>query len=345
MTSANKQHQPTDRRLRDVRKRGEVVTSHDVTSTFVFVGVTASLWLLGPKLFELLHDLVNHAFSSRALHSPGAFLMDLMQQTTMVLLFTLVPFAAIQLLFAIAGAFSQVGGLMAWTRVKPDMKRLNPAEGLKRMFSSRNVINLVKMLIKTLLLGALMYVVIRSSLDDAVRSGYGDVFSILHVASHLIMVVFAWAVLIYIVMAAIDYVHVRYEFMKQNRMSTDEVRREHKDSEGDPILLSRRRAAQQEAVYASLVDRVGAASAIIYSKQVALAIQYRGPKDLPRVIARGTGPVAAQIQRHAKEQLIPMQEDADLAHRLYEEVMIDRPVPRHLYVRIAKLLRWATGKE
>ncbi|HRK56520.1 MAG TPA: EscU/YscU/HrcU family type III secretion system export apparatus switch protein [Burkholderiaceae bacterium] len=342
---AEKKHQPTDRRLRDVRKRGEVVTSHDVTSTFVFVGSVILLWLLGSTLYDLLNDLISHAFSPRTLSSPDVYLTPLLQQTVMVLLYSLVPFAAVELIFGMAGAFAQVGGLMAWTRIKPDMKRLNPAEGLKRMFSSRNVINLVKMLIKTLLLGALMYVVIRSSLNDAVRSGYGDVFSILHVAAHLIMVVFAWAILIYIIMAAVDYVHVRYEFMKQNRMSTDEVRREHKDSEGDPILLSRRRAAQQEAVYASLVDRVAASSAVIYSKEVALAIQYRGPKDLPRVIGKGIGQVAAQIRRHAKEQLIPMQEDADLAHRLYEEVMIDRPVPRYLYIRIAKLLRWATGKE
>lgn len=341
---AEKQHEPTDRRLRDVRKRGEVVVSQDVTSTLVFVGMVVSLWIFGPKLYELQRDLFTHAFSPEAMRLPAEYIDRALQHATLVILWIFVPLALLELLFGVIGAFSQVGGLMAWTRIKPDINRMNPAEGFKRMFSTRNLINLAKMIIKTLLLGTLMYVVIRGSMDGALRAGYSDVFGVLQIAATLIMTVCAWAIVIYLLMAAIDYVHVRYEFMKQNRMSTDEVRREHKDSEGDPILMSRRRAAQQEAAYAGLVDRVRVSSAVIHSRTVALAIQYRGPKDLPRVIARGEGHVAAQIRRYAKEALVPMEEDASLAHRLYEEVMLDRPIPRHLYVRVAKLLRWAQGK-
>ncbi len=341
---AEKQHQPTDKRLRDARKRGEVVISQDVTAAVVFIGVVGSVWILGPRLYELQRDLLTHTLSAETLRNPGAHVVQLLQHTALALLWALIPFALVELVCGVAGAFAQVGGLVAFSRINPDMKRLNPAEGLKRMFAMRNVINLVKMILKTLLLGTLMFVVIRSSLDTALRAGYSDVFGVLQVASSLIMLVCGWAAVIYLVMAAIDYVHVRYEFMKQNRMSTDEVRREHKDSEGDPILLGRRRAAQQEAAYAGLIDRVNAASAVIHSSRFALAIQYRGPKDLPRVIARGEGHIAAQIRRYAKDGLIPMEEDGELAHRLYEEVMQDRPIPRHLYVRVAKLLRWALGK-
>lgn len=341
---AEKQHEPTAHRLRDVRKRGEVVISQDVTAALVFVGVVGSLWVLGPRLYELQRDLLTHSFSGDVFRDPGAYIAQMLQHTALVLLWALVPIALVELLCGIAGTFSQVGGLMAWSRINPDMKRLNPAEGLKRMFSTRNLINLVKMILKTLLLGTLMFVVIRSSLNTAVHAGYGTVFGVLQVAASLIITICGWAAVIYIVMAAIDYVHVRYEFMKQNRMSTDEVRREHKDTEGDPILLGRRRAAQQEAAYAGLNDRVGASSAIIYSARIALAIQYRGQKDLPRIIAKGEGHVAAQIRKVAKENLIPMSEDAELAHRLYEEVVLDRAVPRYLWPRIAKLLRWAKGQ-
>lgn len=341
---AEKQHAPTDHRLRDVRKRGEVVISQDVTAALVFIGVAGSIWVLGPRLFELQRDLLTHSFSGVVFRDPGTYIAQLLQHTGVILLWSLVPIALVELLCGIAGAFGQVGGLMAWSRINPDMKRLNPAEGLKRMFAMRNLINLVKMILKTLLLGTLMFVVIRSSLNTAVHAGYGTVFGILQVAASLIMTICGWAAVIYIIMAAIDYVHVRYEFMKQNRMSTDEIRREHKDTEGDPILLGRRRAAQQEAAYAGLNDRVGASSAIIYSARIALAVQYRGQKDLPRIIAKGEGHVAAQIRKIAKANLIPMSEDADLAHRIYEEVILDRAVPRYLWPRIAKLLRWAKGQ-
>lgn len=341
---AEKQHAPTAHRLRDVRKRGEVVISQDVTAALVFVGVASAIWILGPRLYELQRDLLTHSFSGEVFSDPGAYISQMLQHTALVLMWALIPIALVELLCGIAGTFSQVGGLMAWSRINPDMKRLNPAEGLKRMFAMRNLINLMKMILKTLLLGTLMFVVIRSSLNTAVHAGYGTVFGVLQIAASLIMTICGWAAVIYIVMAAIDYVHVRYEFMKQNRMSTDEVRREHKDTEGDPILLGRRRAAQQEAAYAGLNDRVGASSAIIYSARIALAIQYRGQKDLPRIIAKGEGHVAAQIRKVAKAKLIPMSEDADLAHRLYEEVVLDRPVPRYLWPRIAKLLRWAKGQ-
>jgi len=343
--ASEKTEQPTEKRLRDVRKRGEVVISTDVTSTLVFIGVVTALWLLGPKVWDLQRELWMNTVNSVGSADPAQSITRLIQLASLVLMWTMIPLLAIVTVFGVAGAFSQVGGLMAWTRIKPDMKRLNPVEGFKRMFSTRNLINLAKMLIKTILLSVLMYVVVRSSLDTAVKTGYTDVFGVMSIAARLIMTVCAWAAVIYIVMAVFDYIHVRYEFMKQNRMSIDEVRREHKDTEGDPILIGRRRALQQEAIYASIMDRVQACSAIIYAQGFAIGIQYLGPDDLPRVIARGQGEVAAQIRRIANENLIPMEEDPHLAQRLYEEVMLDRPIPRHLYDRVAKLLRWATGKE
>jgi type III secretion protein U len=115
--------------------------------------------------------------------------------------------------------------------------------------------------------------------------------------------------------------------------------------QGDPVNTSRRRSAHFEAVYASVGDRVRAASAVIHSASTAVALQYLGEKDLPRVIARGEGDQAAQIRRFAAEALVPMEFDPQLAGRLYDEVPLDQPIPRSLYAPVAKLLRWATGQE
>ena len=340
---AEKTRPPTAKRLRDVRKRGEVVFSTDVSSTLVFVAVVLALWLLGATAFSLLQELWRHATSIRLLEAPDAQIGELLTHAASTLLWGMVPIAAVAALAGIAGSFGQVGGLAAWSRLAPDANRLNPADGLKRIFSTRNLVNLVKMVVKTLLLVALLFVVVRGFVPSAVKLGHTYPAAMMSVGARAMLVTFGWAAVIYAAMAAVDYVHQHHEFMKRHRMSIDDVRRENKDTEGDPLLAGRRRAAHMEAVYMGLGDRVRAASAVIQSQRVAIALQYLGEKDLPRVIARGEGEVAQQIVRLAGEALIPVERDAGLAERLYDEVPADQPIPRSLHGPVARLLRWAQG--
>jgi type III secretion protein U len=201
------------------------------------------------------------------------------------------------------------------------------------------------MLVKTVLLALLMFVVIRGFLETAMKLGYAQPPAVLQVGGAALLTIFGWAAVIYVVMAGADYAHVHYEFMKQQRMSIEELMQEHKESEGDPLNASRRRQAHFEAIYLSLGDRVRAASALICSANTAVALQYLGEKDLPRVIARGEGELAAQMRRFAGEALIPMEFDAALAGRLYDEVPEGQPIPRSLFEPVATLLRWAEGRE
>jgi type III secretion protein U len=126
-------------------------------------------------------------------------------------------------------------------------------------------------------------------------------------------------------------------------MSIDEVRRDHKEAEGDPTTRARRRGTYYETIYAGLADRVAMASAVIHSDRVAVALQYLGERDLPRVIARGEAEIAQQIRRFAAEALVPLAFDAALAERLHADVPLEQPIPRRLYAPVAKLLRWAGG--
>lgn len=342
---AEKNHDPTPKRLRDARKRGEVVFSTDVSSTTVFVAVVLVMWLLGATGLSALRELWLHATGAPLLTAPGTGLPALLRHAEMVLLWAVLPVSAVAALAGIAGSFFQVGGVAAWTRLAPDVNRLNPAEGLKRVFSTRSLVNLLKMVLKTLLLGALMFVIVRGFLDTALKLGYVDPASALNVAARVVLVMFAWGAVIFAAMAVVDYVHQRHEFMKQQRMSIEELLREYKDNEGDPLMSGRRKAAHFEQVYASLSDRVRAASAVIHSPRIAVALQYLGDKDLPRVIARGENEVAAQIRRAAGEALIPVAFEPSLAERLYAEVPQDMPIPRSLYEPVARLLRWAQGDE
>lgn len=342
---AEKTHDPTPHRLEEARRRGEVVFSVDVASAAVFALVVGALWLGGPSLFGALRGLWLQASAPDLLSHPERHLAQLLSHTMQVLLLASVGCAAVAGLAGLLGSFFQVGGLLAWERISPNLQRLNPAEGLQRIFSVNNLVNLAKMLLKTLLLGAIVALAVRAALPAALKLGYAVPATALAAGARLVLSAFAWAGLVYLLLGAIDYLHVRHEFMKRLRMSIDELRQEHKDMEGDPVNRSRRRSAHQEAVYATLADRVKAASAVIHSRRVAVALQYLGEHDLPRVIARGEGERAAQIRRAAGEALVPMEFEPALAERLYGEVPEDRPVPRPLYEPVARLLRWAQGKD
>jgi type III secretion protein U len=342
---AEKDQEPTPKRLRDARKRGEVAFSADVAATTVFAVIVVSIWMGGHMIFSLLRELWLHATSTTLLARPNDRFGELLLHTGEVLLWGTLPVMGIAAVAGIVGSLFQVGGVVAWERLKPDVNRLNPAEGLKRMFSTRNLVNLLKMSLKTALLAALMFVVVRGFLDDSLKLGYARPGGIMGAAAHMVLIAFAWAVVIYALMAMVDYAHEHYEFIKQQRMSIEDIRQEYKEMEGDPINLARRRSAHFEAVYASLGDRVHTASAVIHSARVAVALQYLGETDLPRVIVRGEGEVAAQIRRFATEGLIPIEFEPGLAERLYEEVPQDQPIPRALYAPVAKLLRWAQGNE
>jgi type III secretion protein U len=339
-----KTQKPTPKRLRDARKRGEVVISQDVTSSAVFIITVVAVWLMGAMGFGLLKGLWLQATGAAMLARPGEHMAQVLQASAHTAFWGTVPIVAVALVGAAAAAFFQVGGLAAWEKLKPDLNHLNPAEGLKRIVSTRNLVNLLKMLLKTALLAALMFAVIRGTVGTALKLGHAPPATILGVGARIVFITLAWAAVVYLLMAAVDYAHQYHEFMKKQRMSIDEVRREYKDNEGDPINKGRRRSAHFEAVYAGLADRVRASSAVIHAAGVAVALQYLGDKDLPRVIARGQGDVAAQIRRFASEALVPTEFDSELAQRLHEDVGLDMAIPRGLYERVAKLLRWAQGE-
>ena len=341
---STKDQAPTARRLREARRRGEVAFSPDVASACVFVVVTVALWALGATVLGLLRELWLHATNPALLARPQAHLPEVMSHAVHALSWIVVPVLGVAALAGIAGSFVQVGGLLVFGRLKPDVKRLNPAEGLKRLFSTRNLFNLLKVLAKTLLLGVVAWCVVRGLLETAVRLGHLTPAGILATGGRALALLFGWAAVVYAIAAAIDFLHERHEFIKRQRMSIDEIRRDHKEAEGDPLTRARRRNTYFEAVYLGLGDRVAAASAVIHSNTVAIALQYLGPDDLPRVIARGENEVAQQIRRLAAECLIPIVADATLAQRLHADAALDQPIPPNLHAPIATLLRWAQGR-
>jgi len=341
---SEKKHEPTRRALRQARRRGEVAYSTDVTSTLVFAATTGAAAALAAPWLDSLHGLWQRATGAPVLKHPMDHLVPLLLDAGRVAFGGVLLVCAVALAAAAAGGVLQVGGMVAWQKLQPDFGNLNPPQGLKRIFSTRNLINLAKLLLKTALLAALMAVVVRAHLQTAAGIGHLAPGAQAAAVGQALLSTFAWAGLVCAAIAGLDHWHQRFEFMKQHRMSHEDLRRDHREAEGDPLNRSRRRSAHFESVYLSLADRVRAASVVVHSRRVAIGLQYTGEKDLPRVIARGEGAVAEQLQRLAAEAQVPVQFDATLAERLFDEASLDRPIPAGCYEAVAGLLRrvgWA----
>ncbi|MBR8239334.1 EscU/YscU/HrcU family type III secretion system export apparatus switch protein [Burkholderia sp. AU42008] len=340
---AEKDQKPTAKRLREAREKGDVPKSAETVSSAFFVGVCVALAVGIGSLFGRLQALFRLVFDAVGAADPSARLAVLIDGAARDWATQSAQIVAAGLLAGLLAGFVQVGGVMAWSRLVPQLSRLNPAEGMKNLWSLRNLVNLAKMLLKTALLVATLGWLIVESLDPSVQSGFTRPVSILALIVKLLMLLFGWAALIYIVMALIDIVHQRHEFNQKMKMSIDEVRREHKEDEGDPHIEAKRRQLAREVQFASLPDRVGYASVVVHSPRVAVALYYGGMGSLPWVLARGEGDAAERIVRLARDALRPTLANVGLAQALYETTPENGTIQPQHFREVAQLLKWATG--
>ncbi|MEQ5842618.1 EscU/YscU/HrcU family type III secretion system export apparatus switch protein [Paraburkholderia acidicola] len=342
---AEKNHPATARRLREARRKGEVARSADVITTVQFIVLLALIAGVAPIGIGLLHGLMDVAQQVIAARDPDTRLAVLLVAVRHVLLLSVLSLSGAVLLAGVIAGIVQVGGIVAWARLTPQISRLNPAAGLKRIVSMRALIDLAKAIGKTLAIGLILYAVIRGSIGAAVEAGFTTPAQIFALMGRLLSLLFGWAAVIYAIIAGLDFVHQRWEFARNHRMSTEELRREHREMEGDPMVSSRRSQLAREAQFASMQDVLRGASVVIYSARVAVALHYAGEPTLPRVIARGEGEAAERIRTIAQELLRPAVANTGLAEKLYENVPLGRYIDRGHFREVADALRWAGGGE
>ena len=342
--SADRTEKPTAKRLRDARKKGDIAKSRELTSTVAILGWLALLWFMTPMifrrfqaLFALIFDSIGRPFkdtvgdiSAAALDVSLALLLPMMLGATLLALFT---------------EFLQVGPIVAPSRVKPDAARLNPVEGMKRMFSQENWVEVIKSVVKTAALIGILVAVLRSELGSFVKLTTAPPGALGKAYGHATMVLAAWVIFVFFFVSVLDSAYQRFAYIKRLRMSRRDIRREHKEEEGDPQIKGRRRQLHQEWATRNLVEAVKTANVVVINPtHVAVAILYTpGETLVPVVAAKGEDHVAQIIREAAEEHGIPIMQNIDLARGLYERAEIDEFIPVEFFEAVAELLRWAAA--
>lgn len=342
---SEKTEKPTKRKLREARKKGDVLKSKDLAQTAVITVAVIFLTLsIGSVIAGVEHLFSGWRSSLELLNAADGveqqvFNVGLNLFAKLVLSLEVVVAATAVVITAV-----QVRGVFSLDPIKLKAERLSPGSNIKRLFSSRNLLDLVKNLFKITLLvgiGYTIFLAYRHTLFLSVSMTPQQIFALL---GRVLLILAVCAVILAWILSAVDYGHQFYEYMKQQKMSKDEVRREHKDSEGDPLIKSHRRMFHRMYATQSVGDTVKGANVVVTNPtHFAVALRYaRGTGSLPKVAAKGVDAAAEAIRLAAARHGIPVIEDRMLARRLFATVDTDAFVTSELFGDVARVLALAS---
>jgi flagellar biosynthetic protein FlhB len=340
-----KTEQPTEKRLRDARRKGQVAKSHDLSSAVLLVAAVAVLWIASGYMGGWLSSSMTEQLSFAS-----SFKGDLDERVALAalgagaksLLLALAPLFGALVVVAVLVNYLQVGSIFSFEPVKPNPNKLNPAEGFKQKFlKARPYVELAKTVVKLLVACVVVAAVLWSARSDIVRLTRQPPDVAAAYAGALFFQIGVRVGLVFLVIGAADYFLQRFLHRKELRMTKHEVREEYKETEGNPLHKSLRRQMHREILLQSVMEAVRRASVVVVNPtHLAVAIRYeRGETSAPVVVAKGAELLAARIRELAKESGVPVTRDVPLARALYE-LEIDEEVPEELYESVAVVLRW-----
>ena len=334
-------HAPTQKRLDDARKKGEVALSPEMRHATMMIGAAVIIGWVGLSTLAGLGNLLARLWGSADdfhLDSHGA--RDLTAGILGDVAISLAPVMGVLFACAVVTVLLQGKVTLSWTRVAPKWSKLNPASGLKRLFGTRALVEFAKTLAKVIAITTVVYLVLRprfGGLDQLVGYTPGAVgMAMGRMAFEAIRAV----AMLVALLALADFIYQHRAFIKRMRMTLQELKDEHKQSEGDPKIKGKIRQIQMQRSRQRMMAAVPEASVIITNPtHYAVALKYdHGAMAAPVVVAKGVDAVALRIREVAKGANVPIVEAPPLARALFAAVEIDRPIPIEHYAAVAEII-------
>ena len=339
-STQDKTEQPTPKRKDDARKKGQVAKSMEVNTAIMLLSGTLMLMFYGPTMFRRFAEISTTIFQNISSYQiTTESLPGLAWNGVSFLLTAIMPFWIIMFIAGLVANFGQVGFHIGEDALKPKFDKLNPINGFKQLIT-KAPFELGKNLMKMVLVGTIVFLVLRAHVEEFFHLGDLGVQAILHFVGTVGFELTTKVVMGVVVLAAIDYAYQRYRHMKQLKMTKQEVKEEHKQTEGDPQVKSRVRQLQQEMTRSRMMQDVPEADVIITNPtHYAIALKYDPDQmEAPRVLAKGMRKIAERIKKIGREHDIPVIENPPLTRSLYELVDVGDEIPANFYRAIAEIL-------
>lgn len=340
---SEKTEEPTSKKLSEARKKGQIPNSKEVNSFAVLLGATLVIGVAGPfvalRIYSPLAGIVEK--SGLMPIDQGASSEILFDAFSSVLI-AMAPVFGVFMILALAASLGQSGILFTTEPLTPKLDKLSPIKGFGRLFSLRSVVEFLKGIAKMLVVGAVAVILVMPELDRLETIVQMDVRQLLEEIQTLVVRLLIGAAAIMAVIAVADYIYQKYEHIKQLKMSRQEIRDEHKQSEGDPHVKARLRQIRHERARQRMMSAVPQADVVVTNPtHFAVALKYdTETMAAPVVVAKGVDNVAFRIREVADENDVPIVENPPLARALFGGVELDQQIPEEHYQAVAQIISY-----
>ncbi|MBQ5939622.1 flagellar biosynthesis protein FlhB [Massilia sp. AB1] len=342
-SDAERTEPASPRRLEKAREEGDVPRSREIATFTVLMTAGASLWMFGGSLVGRLGAALQSGLSldREQVYNPDVLLERVFNDVLGVMLACL-PIAGAIMLVALVSPLLIGGWLFSSKAFMPNFMKLNPIKGIGNMFSTNSLIELLKAIAKTVLVGAVAWVVIMGQKEAMLGLAVEPLNAGSAHAGEMIAKAFLFIVGALGVVALIDGPYQLWHYHDKMKMTRQEMIQEHKESDGNPQIKGKIRQMQREMARGRMMQNVPTADVIVTNPtHYAVALKYAdGQKGAPRVVAKGVDDVAAKIRELGGEHKVPMLEAPALARALYKHTDIDEEIPEKLYSAVAEVLAY-----
>lgn len=335
---ASKTEKATPKKVSDARKKGQVAKTQEVSSWATTFAMTMLLpWTFG-RGQDLMQELIGRMPAAISNHDPAVALAlwsDGLRGGVLVM----APMAVLLMLLGVAANLAQVGFTPSPKALQPKISRLNPLPGFKRMLGPQSLWMACKELIKLALLGFLAYRSLKDFVPQLVDSGGLTLTTVMTGVVGSAMSFLRNAAFLGLVLAAADYVMMKRQLAKELRMSKQDIKDEFKQADGDPQMKGAIRERQMSMSRNRMMADIASADVVLVNPtHVAVALKYEAMGGAPRVVAKGSGAIAAKIREKAEEHRVPMVRDVPLARAIHKACEIGDEIPAELYGAVARVL-------
>jgi flagellar biosynthetic protein FlhB len=342
--AGEKTERATPKKREDSRKKGQVLKSQDVTSAILLLCVFMFLFFAAGFMKDRFFLFFQHAFAT---YIPiqtfdGDSLMLIYMDVVMQMALILLPVMLIAMLAGVIGNVAQFGLLLTMEPLKMDLKKIDPIKGLKRIFSIKAIVELMKSILKISFIGSVTVIIIWMNLDKVLNLAFKSPAIAMLTIGKLAAIMGIAASFTLLFISLLDFMYQKYDYEKNLKMSKQDIKDEYKNSEGDPIIKSRIKQLQREMAMRRMMQEVPDADVVITNPtHYAIAIKYEdGNMDAPIVVAKGVDFIAQKIKLIATEHNIVMVENRPLARALYDDVEIGGRIPEQFFKAIAEILAY-----
>ena len=343
-SASEKTERATPKRREDERKRGNLFQSSDVISAVSILTIFLALRFTVPYIYRYFSNLyLQYLGYIKTESSAGqAFALQSCNEGIIAVLLLSASVMIVSVLVAVLAAGIQTRFRFSGEKIKFKFSNISPIQGMKRLFSLRSAVEVLKAVAKVVVVAYLLYLQIRNFYAQGINMMEGDVFESTANMLAAVMNLVIQMSIAFVAMAILDYGYQWWEYERNIRMTKQEVKEEYKELEGNPEIKGRIRQVQQQMSRRRMMQQVPTADVVVRNPtHFAVALRYDTEKDdAPVVVAKGQDYVALKIIEIARQHDIPMRENRPLARALYESVEVGREIPQEFYTALAEIMAW-----